>query len=131
MGTELSEKETARSALRAVNSVSIRDNVEYGIVIYRLRNTYGAMPPFTSHLTGGLTEQDVLREMQARPKGSAFVAFAHTHGRADRGTFALIFSPEDIAMARRFAVNAYLATPNGEFVIYKVGGKDEFTRERL
>jgi hypothetical protein len=83
-------------------------------------------------MKGGLAEADVLRAIQSRPKGSQFVAFGHTHGRDEGGAFTLIFSPEDIAMAKRFSVNAYLATPTGELVIFNKTGKDgEFPRERL
>lgn len=133
MRTDKSEKETARAALRAVNPISIEKNVEYGVVIYAKGNlTFGATKPFTSGLRDGLYEQDILSAMQSRPKGSRAVALCHTHARDEKGEFALLFSPEDIETAKRFRVNAYLATPTGELVIFKPGGKPGvFPREKL
>jgi uncharacterized protein DUF4329 len=131
MSIPMQEKETARAALRSINPVSIRENVEYGVVIYRDRQRYGATRPFTSHMRDGLLEADILEGIRSRPAGSRFVALCHTHGNEVSGTFSLIFSPEDIATARRFSVNAYLATPNGELVTFSPGGRDEFPRERL
>jgi hypothetical protein len=56
--------------------------------------------------------------------------YIHTHGRDE--DLALIFSPERIETARHFSsVDAYLATPNRERVIFEPGGKDDFPRERL
>jgi hypothetical protein len=133
MGTERSEKETARAALRAVNPISIEKNVEYGVVVYGTgKLTFGATKPFTSNLRDGLYEQDILNAMQSRPKGSRAVALCHTHARNEKGEFALLFSPEDIATAELFRVNAYLATPTGELVIFRLNSKPgEFPREKL
>ena len=126
------EKEAARAALRAINPVSIRENVEYGVVIYRDRQRYGVTKPFTSHMRDGLLEADILDAIQKRPAGPRFVAFGHTHGADVSGSFSHVFSAEDIAMAKQHRVNAYLATPTGELVTFRLGGRDgDFPRERL
>jgi hypothetical protein len=132
MSIPTQEKDAARAALRAVNPVSIRENVEFLVVIYRDRQRYGATKPVTSHMREGLVEADINEAIRSRPAGSRYVAFAHTHGANVSGLFSAIFSPEDIALAKRHRVNAYLATPTGELVTFSLGGRDgEFPRERL
>jgi hypothetical protein len=80
----------------------------------------------------GLAEQDIRRAMSSGPKGSIVSALAHTHGRDVSGMFSLIFSPEDIESAKSFKVNAYLATPTGELVIFDRNGMaGVYRRERL
>jgi Domain of unknown function (DUF4329) len=132
MSADALEKQVARAALRAINPTSVRENVEYGVMIYKLRQKLGASEPFTSRMADGLTEEDVLRARNELPRGAKFVAFGHTHGKDVKGEFSLIFSPEDIQMAQRFSVNSYLATPSNELVIFTLAGRPgEFLREPL
>jgi Domain of unknown function (DUF4329) len=126
------EKEAARAALRAIKPASIRENVEYGVIIYQKGNSFGATEPFTSRLKDGLFEQDINAAMARKPSGSRAAALCHTHARDEKGLFSALFSPEDIQAARHLHVNAYLATPNGELVIFRLGGRDgEYPREKL
>jgi len=126
------EKEAARAALRAINPVSIRENVEYIVIIYRNGHGYGATRPISSGMNDGMCEPDILRAIQSKPKGSKYVAYGHTHGRDEQGYISLGFSPEDIALARKLGGNAYLATPNGELVMFDLSNpRAEYPRERL
>ena len=132
MSVPSGEKDAARAALRAINPKSILENREYGVIVFKKRHHYDAGEPFTSGLPDGLTEADILKAKGEIPKGSTFTALCHTHGRDHVGEFVLVFSPEDIETARRFSVNAYLATPSNELVIFDRGGKPGvFPREML
>ena len=125
------EKKAARAALQKINPVSIRENVEYGVVIYQTGHTFGATDPFTSRRNDALYEHDIVGSMQSRPKGARVAALCHTHARDEKGTFSALFSPEDIAVARQYGIDAFLATPQGELVMFRFGDGDSFPREPL
>lgn len=132
MSIPIQEKAAARAALRAINRRSITENVEYGVVIYRHGGHYGLTPSFTSGLPDGLAEPDIEAALRRCPPGTTPVALAHTHAAAMAGLHSTHFSREDIAFADKRRLNGYLATPQGDLVMYDCKGMPGiFPRERL
>lgn len=122
--------DAARAALTDANPKSIRDNLEYGGLVYKdSKGDYY----FTGPIMG--SDQGVDPAMAAAPAGATIVADYHTHADyslADPHTGAAIrtsdpsrddfnsddFSTQDKRSAKELGYDAYLGTPNGSFLRY-------------
>ena len=117
----------ARAALTEANPKSIRDNLEYGGLIYEdAKGDYYYSGPVMG------SEQGVDPANAAAPAGATIVADYHTHADyslADPNTGAAIrtsdparddfnsdnFSTQDKRSAKALGYDAYLGTPSGTF----------------
>jgi len=135
--TTYKEQDTAaKAALDKANPQSIKDNLEYGGIIYRIKETeeYG----YTGPIKG--TDQGVNPFSEPVPEGAELVGDYYTHADysvVDRNTGAAIrtsdplkdnfnsdnFSPEDIRGIKADSkgtagYKGYLGTPSGQFKVY-------------
>lgn len=131
MSVNPSEKEVARTALRAINPLSIQKNVEYFLFIYRLNGKYAATEPVTSEMKMGVAKDQVDAAYKSIPKGAVATAMAHTHGADEPGVPSLLFTSDDIELAKNMKLNSYLATPSRELVILDHRNSGFYPREQL
>lgn len=112
-----SAHDAARDALDRFNPVSIEENREYGGYIYRVgMGQYASTAPTRGdfgHMIFDPPEEVI-------PDQTIAVAIWHTHGAMVPGVISEIFSPQDIKLLKHFAVDGYLATPEGQFKFYEL-----------
>jgi RHS repeat-associated protein len=100
------QHDAARAASRQYNMSSMMDNLEYGGMIYRnADNSYSYMPA----TVGNAAEVEFSTTC---PANTTPTAYYHTHAGYDRGYNSEQFSSEDLDIAERLGVDAYVATPN-------------------
>lgn len=131
-----SADDAAIAALDEANPISIRQNLEYGGLIYRLRDgRYGYTRPQRGTIHGFSLSTVHL------PTGTTEVGNYHTHGDYSQPnltrpgyhrvrphqdtTGSLYFSGDDVLVARKRArirsYRAYLGRPDGEYLFYEPG----------
>lgn len=108
------QHDAARVILNDVNPKSVRENREYGGIIYR--NPDGSY----SHTNPTRGDEDSLLIPLDTPEGTRATAFYHTHAAYDPRYDNENFSPTDINSANRTNLDSYLGTPAGAFKFYDV-----------
>lgn len=119
-----SQDEAAKHVSKSINTTSIRENREYGGMIYQNKDgTYG----YTTPIKGSLDGVDPGGPSSV-PEGTKAIAYYHTHGGDtpgyDNENFSDVFDPiskehyGDIPYADANKIDGYLATPKGAFKRY-------------
>lgn len=119
-----SQDEAAKHVSENINSTSIKENREYGGMIYQNKDgTYG----YTTPNKGSLDGVDPGGPSSV-PAGTKAIAYYHTHGGDtpgyDNENFSDVFNPiskeryGDIPYADANKIDGYLATPKGAFKRY-------------
>ena len=114
ISTSPQQHNTARRILNDVNPKSVRENREYGGIIFR--NPDGSYS--NTNPTRG--DQDSLLIPLETPEGTRATAFYHTHAAFDPRYDNENFSPTDINSANLNNLDSYLGTPAGAFKFYDV-----------
>ena len=118
------QHEAAKHVSETVNPISIKENREYGGMIYQNKDgTYG----YTAPIKGTLDGVDPGGPSSV-PEGTKAVAYYHTHGGDtlgyDNENFSSVYDPiskesyGDIPYAEANKIDGYLATPKGAFKCY-------------
>lgn len=119
-----SQDEAAKHVSKSINTTSIRENREYGGMIYQNKDgTYG----YTTPIKGSLDGVDPGGPSSV-PEGTKAIAYYHTHGGDtpgyDNENFSDAYDPiskehyGDIPYADANNIDGYLATPKGAFKRY-------------
>jgi hypothetical protein len=123
------QHEAAKHVSETINPTSIKENREYGGMIYQNKDgTYG----YTTPNKGTLDGVDPGGPSSV-PEGTKAVAYYHTHGGDtpgyDNENFSNAYDPTDkewygdIPYADANKIDGYLATPKGKFKCYSHIGK--------
>jgi len=111
----MSQDSAAFAALFDLLPRSIKEQIEYGGMIYRNNdNSYSYTPPIKG-------EYDTVDPggPATCPADTKAVAYYHTHGSTDRDyLFEEWFGLRDRQYARNYGIDGYLATPTGAFKIF-------------
>jgi RHS repeat-associated protein len=114
------QDEAAIHALKEINPTSIKEDKEYGGLIYKNRGkTYSHTPAYKGSVDG----VDVMQAFEDCPKNSKIVASYHTHGGFNKNYSSEEFSDEDIINAHSRKIDNYVGTPKGKFGKYDVKTK--------
>lgn len=118
------QHEAAECISRFINPTSVKENLEYGGMIFkRDSGTYGYTGPIKGTLDGVNPGGPI-----SVPKDSTAVAYWHTHGGNEPGydseNFSNAYDPVDkvyygdIPYADHYQIDGYVATPSGAFKYY-------------
>ena len=113
-------EKVARKILNSILSKSITQRCEYGGMIYHLDGQYYANEPRTQGY-GNTVNVGQYENNRGCPKGSAPVAYYHTHPNFSAGGIPMKYneySDEDKNLARDLNLDAYLGTLDGSFFLY-------------
>jgi RHS repeat-associated protein len=117
----------ARVAIRGINPISIRRNLEYCGNVCKDKETgkYFTTGPIVG------TVASCKPSAAPCPDCSYWVAYWHTHGGADPRFDSENFSPGDMDFADRTHIDGYVGTPGGMFKHYPYGSDAPYSRGRL
>ncbi len=108
----------ARNVLNKYNPRSVRENREYGGLIYRTPDgRYAA----TSVTTGDIDSVQI--PFSLIPAGNTATASFHTHGGPDPRYANEVFSPQDITVDQYYEIDGYLGTPAGRMLWHDYSGR--------
>ena len=111
------QNDAARKVLNQINPRSVRENREFGGLIFR--NPDGSFSN-TNPIRGD--ESSLLIPLTV-PEGTQATAFYHTHAAFDPRFDNENFSPTDINSANRTGLDSYLGTPAGAFKFYDLSSR--------
>ena len=111
----LTQDTAARDAIADINPISIRQNIEYGGLIYK---TYYGTFSYTAP-TRGTTATFDLKSQGSLNYVLDRTAYYHTHGRSDPRYDNERFSDADRLVAESNNIDAYLGTPQGNLLKYE------------
>lgn len=99
------QHDAARAALNQYNLSSIMENLEYGGMIYRRRDSSYSYTP------ANIGKPDEMAIVRTCPTNTTPVAYYHTHAGYDPIYDSEQFSPTDLELDS-IGLDAYVATPN-------------------
>lgn len=108
------QHDAARNRLNEINPVSVRQNREFGGLIYRNQDgTFSSTAPVAGDATSVSIPDTV-------PVGTLATATYHTHAAFDPRFDNENFSPTDIESDASIGLDGYLGTPAGQFKYHEV-----------
>ncbi len=97
-------------AINTINPTSVRENIEYGGLVYRNPDaSFGRTPA----VRGEVAQVNIAPALQFVPNGTRLAASYHTHGGPDPRFDNENFSPQDVISDRSNEIDGYLGTPAG------------------